>query len=107
MNSNSSLVKCKVGKKTEGGSKKRKEVGNDNSLDSMFGKQQTVSDLNKSRDMYNAQLQKGEEMGSNEAAQVEPVCRLEKDIHDIEGKETVHATWEERMFEEEWPKEDS
>jgi hypothetical protein len=28
----------KVGKESEGGSKNRKEVGNDNSLESMFGK---------------------------------------------------------------------
>ena len=67
-------------------------MGNDNSLDSMFDKQQTVSDLNKSRDTYNAQLQKGEEMGSDEAVQAEPLCGSEKDTHDIEGTETVCAT---------------
>jgi len=33
----------KVGKEPEGGSKKRKEVGNANSLASMFAKQQAVS----------------------------------------------------------------
>ena len=38
-----------VGKESEGWSKKRKEVGNDNSLASMFAKQQTVSVLNKAR----------------------------------------------------------
>ena len=38
---------CKVGQEPEGGSEKRKEVGNDNSLVSMFAKQQAVSVLNK------------------------------------------------------------
>jgi hypothetical protein len=42
-------MKRRVGKKPEGGSKKRKEVGNHNSLASMFAKQQTASDLNKAR----------------------------------------------------------
>ena len=37
----------KVGKEPEGGSKKRKEVGNDNSLASIFVKQQAGCDLNK------------------------------------------------------------
>ena len=41
-------MKRKVGKEPEGGSKKRKEVGNDKSLASMFAKQQAVSALNKS-----------------------------------------------------------
>jgi hypothetical protein len=36
----------KVGKDLEGGSKKRKEVGNEPPLASMFQKQQTVNDLN-------------------------------------------------------------
>ncbi len=40
-------MKRKVGKDPGGGSKKRKEVGNDNSLASMFAKQQAVSALNK------------------------------------------------------------
>ena len=45
------------------------------------------------RDTYSdAQLQKGKEMGLDEAAQAEPVSRSEKDTHDIEGRETVHAT---------------
>ena len=45
------------------------EVGNISSLVSMFAKQQAVSVLNKARDVYNAQLQKGKEMGLDEAAQ--------------------------------------
>ena len=49
----------------------------------MFAKQQAASDLNKARDTYNAQLQKGREMGLEEAAQEEPVRRSEKDTHDI------------------------
>ena len=45
-------MKSKIGKEPEGGSKKRKEVGNDNSLASMLVKQQAVSHgaLNKARD---------------------------------------------------------
>ena len=58
----------------------------------MFAKQQAVSDLNKARDAYNAQLQKGKEIGLDEAAQTEPVPRSEKDTHDIQGTETVHGT---------------
>ena len=41
--------------------------------------QQVASDLNKTRDAYDAQLQKGKEMGLDEAAQAEPVRRSEKD----------------------------
>ena len=45
------------------------------------------------RDTYtDAQLQKGKEMGLDEAAQAEPVSRSEKDTHDIERTATVHAT---------------
>jgi hypothetical protein len=40
-------MKRKVGKEPEGGCKKRKDVGDDNSLASMFAKQQAVSALNK------------------------------------------------------------
>jgi hypothetical protein len=58
-----------LGKDPDGGSKKRKEVGNDNSLASMFAKQQTACDLNKAQLAYNAQLQKGKEMGIDEASQ--------------------------------------
>jgi hypothetical protein len=83
-------MKRKVGKEPEGRSKKRKEVGNDKSLASMFAKQQAVSALNKSRDAYNAQLRKGKEMGFHEAAPA--VCsRSERDTHDTEETETVHA----------------
>ena len=45
-------MKRKVEKEAEGGSKKRKEVGNDNSLVSMFAKQEAVIALNKARDAY-------------------------------------------------------
>ena len=60
-------MKDRVGKKPDGGSKKRKEVGNDNSLTLLFAKQQTVSDLNQSREEYNSQIQKGKEIGLEEA----------------------------------------
>ena len=85
-------MKRKVGKEPERRSKKRKEVGNDNSLTSMFVKKQSDSDLKKPRDTYNTQLQKGKEMGLDEVAQVESVCRSEQDTRDIEGTETVYAT---------------
>jgi hypothetical protein len=55
-------MKRRVGKEPEGGSKKRKQVGNDNSLASMFAKQQAASDLNKAKEEYNAQLQTGKEI---------------------------------------------
>ena len=55
--------KRREGKEPEGGSKKRKEEANDNSLASMFAKQQAVCDLNKARDTYNTQLQKENEIG--------------------------------------------
>ena len=86
-------MKRKVGKETERGSKKRKEVGNDNSLAAfMFAKQQAVSVLKKARDTKNAQLRKGKEMGLDEAAhwQAEPVQVRKGHTHDIEGTETVH-----------------
>ena len=68
-------MKRKVGKEPVGGSKKSKEVGNDNSLASKFRKQQAACDLSKARLAYNAKLQKGKEMGLDEAAQAEPVRR--------------------------------
>ena len=66
-------MKRKVGKEPEGGSKKRKEVGNYNSLASMFAKQQAACHLNKARQVYNAHLQKGKEIGLEEAAQAKTV----------------------------------
>ena len=45
-------MKRRVGKEPEGGSKKRKQVGNDNSLASMFAKQQAAIDLHKAREEY-------------------------------------------------------
>ncbi len=62
-------------------------------MDSMSAMQQAISVMKKARDPYtDAQLQKGKEMGLDEAAQAEPVSRSNKDTHDIEGTETVHAT---------------
>jgi hypothetical protein len=46
-------MKSKAGKEPEVGSKKRKEVGNEIALVSMFPKQQAVNDLNQSREAYN------------------------------------------------------
>ena len=45
-------------------------MDDDNSLASMFAKQQEACDLNKAREEYNAQLQKGKEIGLEEAASV-------------------------------------
>ena len=70
-------MKRTVGNEPEGGSKKRKDVGNDNSLASMFAKQQTVSVLNKARDTYNVQLQKGKQMGLDKASHTESDLGLE------------------------------
>ena len=53
----------KVGKESEEGSKKRKEVENESPLDSMFQKQQTINDLQKSRETYNAILEQGQQVG--------------------------------------------
>ena len=69
----------KEGKDPEGGSKKSKEVANDKPLASMFEKQQAVSALNKARDTYYAELQKGKEIGLDEAAQAE--CEGQKRTH--------------------------
>ena len=49
-------MKRTVGKDPEGGNKKLKEVGNKSPLDSKFQRQQTVNDLNKARETYNAIL---------------------------------------------------
>ena len=73
---------------------------------SMFAKQQAVSVLNKARNAYNAQLQKGKEMGLDEAAQAELVWQSEKDTHDIEGKgrrrciqQRQNAAWTQSAFQ--------
>ena len=84
-------MKRKIGKEPDGGSKKRKEVENDNSLASMFRKQKAVCDLNKARLTYNSQLQKGNQMGLGEAAQAEPVRRSENNTHPIAESDTVDA----------------
>jgi hypothetical protein len=58
-------MNCKVGKDPEGESKKREEVGDDNSLASMFANQQAVSHgLEERKRHIHAQLQKGKENGS-------------------------------------------
>jgi hypothetical protein len=49
--------------------KKPKEVGNDDSLASMFARQQVS--LEQGREAYYAQLQKGKGTGLDEAAQAE------------------------------------
>ena len=56
-------MKHKVEKDPEEGSKKRKKVGNESPLASIFQKQQTVIDLHKSRETYNAILEKENSWG--------------------------------------------
>jgi hypothetical protein len=58
-----------LGKDPDEESKGRTEVGNDNSWASMFAKQQKACDLNKAQLAYNAQLQKGKEVGIDKALQ--------------------------------------
>jgi hypothetical protein len=77
-------MKRMVGKEPEGGSKKRKEVGNESHLTVMFQKQQTTNDLQKARETYNAILENGKQLGFDEAAHAEPVCRSENDTHPAE-----------------------
>ena len=56
-------MKSTVGKEPEGGSKKRKDVGNDNSLASIFAKQQADFHLNKAGQVYNAIFRKEKKLG--------------------------------------------
>ena len=50
------------------------------------------SQSKEARQAYNILLQKGKELGLEEATQVEPVRLSEKERHDIEELETVDAT---------------
>jgi hypothetical protein len=61
--------------------------------------QQAASDLNKTRDAYDAQLQKGKEMGLDEAVQEEPVCRSEKDKHDRRCMQRFQNVWTQSAFQ--------
>ncbi len=65
----------KVGKDPGGGSKKREEVGSESPLASMFQKQQTVNDLNKAREPYNAIIEKREHDATAPKRSVNPNCR--------------------------------
>ena len=56
-------MKRKVGKESEGGSKKRKEVGNESPLSSMFQKQQTANDLQKHESRIMQYLKRGNSWG--------------------------------------------
>jgi hypothetical protein len=85
-------MKRKVRKEPEGGSKKRKEVGNESLLASMFQRQQTANDLQKARETYNAILEKGKQLGLEEAAHAEPVRRAENDTHPIVESDKDDAT---------------
>ena len=80
-------MKRKVGKEPEGGSKKLKEVGNESPLSSMFQKQQTVNDLQKTRESYTAILEKGKQLGLDEAAHAEPGAR--HGIAEAHGRELI------------------
>ena len=67
-------------------------MGSESPLASMFQKQQTVNDLNKARETYDAILEKGKQLGLEEAAHAEPVRRSENDTHPIVESDTVDAT---------------
>ena len=55
--------------------------------------------LNKTRDAYDAQLQKGKEMGLDEAVQEEPVCRSEKDKLDRRCMQRFQNVWTQSAFQ--------
>jgi hypothetical protein len=78
----------KVGKDPGEGSKKCKEVGSKSPLAFMFQKQQTVNDLNKAREAYNAILEKGKQLELDDAAHSEPVLRSENGTHVIVEADT-------------------
>jgi hypothetical protein len=69
-------IKRKVRKEPAGGSKKRKQLGNESPLASMFQKQHTAIDLSKAREAYNVLLQKV--LGLDEAAHAEPCAPVRK-----------------------------
>ena len=82
----------KVGKESEGGSKKRKEVGNDNSLTSMFAKQQTACDLNKAPLAYNSKRKRNGVRRSSAGRACAPVKIGSPRAHQLQifdWKETV------------------
>ena len=60
-------MKHKVEKESGGGSKKRKTVENESPLTSLFQKQQTTNELQKTRlyqrESYNVILEKGKQLG--------------------------------------------
>ena len=58
----------------------------------MFQKQLTVNDLKKARQVYNAVLEKGKQLGLEEAAHDEPVRWSEHDTHPIVTSDTVDVT---------------
>jgi hypothetical protein len=67
-------------------------------------KQQVISVLNKTRDTYNVQLQKGNKMVLKEEAQAETARRSENDTNDIQETHTEHATvqnvvWTQSVFQ--------
>ena len=57
----------------------------------MFQKQQTVNDLHKTQEVYNAILEKGKQLGLDEVTYAESrVLRSEMDTHDDDG-DTSHC----------------
>ena len=65
----------------------------------MFPSLQDNRHSKEARKAYNTHLQKGKELGLEEAAQAEPVRRSENDTHDIEELETVDATVPQRSVD--------
>ncbi len=84
-------MKHRIGKEPKGGSKKRKEVWNDNTLASMFANQQAASEQTNQEKNTMHSFRKEKKLGwrtQAQAVKAEPVRRSEKDTHDIEGTET-------------------
>ncbi len=65
---------------------------NEPPLASMFQKQHTANDLQKAREAYLSILEKGKQLGLQEAAHAEHVRRSENDTHPNVESDTVDAS---------------
>ena len=89
-------MKRKVGTEPEGGSKKRKEVGNNNSLVSMFAKQESVIALNKARDAYRIECtasKKGKESAPRRHNKERKVQGKDVKTSALESNWKTHRPW--------------
>jgi hypothetical protein len=88
-------MKHRIGKEPKGGSKKRKEVWNDNALSSMFANQQAASEQTNQEKNTMHSFRKEKKLGwrtQTQSVKVEPVRRSEKDTHDLEARRPVDET---------------